>query len=156
MIALALDLGTTTGWALARPGRPVLFGEQRFEATGAHDGAVFQALRNFLHQTKSTQDRAREPIDAIVFERVAGMKWGSLKALEVQYGMKAILLAWACHHGLPATGYIPQTIKARFAGNKEADKAAMILRARALGHDVKSEHEADAVGLLYAAGVLKP
>ncbi len=155
-VTLALDLGQTTGWALHRPGRAVLFGTERFPASGAHPGAPFQAFRNFLHATKSTQDRAREPIAHIVFERVAGMKWGSLAALESQYGMKAVLLAWACHHALPCQGYLPQTSKARFTGSRKADKPAMILRARALGHAVADEHQADAVALLYAAGVCKP
>ena len=152
---LALDLGANTGWAIARPGRDVLFGTQEFAASGTHPGAVFQSLRNWLHNTKAAQDRYGCPIERIVFERVAGMKWGSLGALESQYGMKAIMLAWACHHGIPVEGLIPQTIKARFAGDRKAKKPDMIARARALGHDVQTEHEADAIGLLYATGALK-
>ena len=155
MTVLALDLGMNTGWALARPGRDVLFGTQVFEASAAHPGAVFQAQRNWLHNTKAAQDRYGCPIERIVFERVAGMKWGSLAALESQYGMRAILLAWACHHAIPVEGLIPQTIKARFTGDRKAKKPDMIARARALGHDARTEHEADAIGLLYATGALK-
>ncbi|MCM0018825.1 MAG: hypothetical protein NBV67_02425 [Tagaea sp.] len=156
MIALALDLGSTTGWALARPGRSVLFGVVTLAGDRAHEGARFQAFRNFLAATKATHDRAREPIEHIVFERVMGLRWANAAAGEVQIGFKATLLAWAYHHRIPVASFNPVTLKKRFAGDARADKAAMILRARALGHEVRSEHEADAVGLLYAAGVLKP
>jgi hypothetical protein len=156
MIALALDLGTTTGWALARPGRTVLFDSVRIEGDPAHEGARYQAFRNFLARTKAAQDQAREPIEQIVFERVGGLMWRNAAAGEVQIGFKVTLLAWAFHHRIPVAAFAPQTLKARFAGDKKADKAKMILRARALGHDVRNEHEADAVGLLYAGGILKP
>jgi len=153
---LALDLGTSTGWALARPGRETVFGTQLFKPSGAHAGAPYLALRNFLHSTKATQDRADDPIHHIAFERPFGLKWKNANAGEMQIGLRATLLCWACHHQIRCTGLTVEGLKRQFTGNAKADKAAMIARARELGHDVETDHEADAIAVLYAAGVLKP
>ena len=155
MSVLALDLGTSTGWALARPGRETVFGTQAFKPSGAHAGAPYLALRNFLHSTKATQDRADDPIEHIYFEYPRGLKWKSENAGVAQISFRATMLCWACHHPIRCTGLTVQGLKRDFTGNSKADKAAMIARARELGHAVETEHEADAIAVLYAAGVLK-
>ncbi len=155
MAILALDLGTNLGWALARAGRPPEFGGQRFPAEPGREGLRFQALRNWLHETKARCDAWGDPLVQIVYERVSGGKWSSEAALAVSFGYRAVFQAWAEHHRLPYVPFAPQTLKARVCGDKRADKAAMLKAINARGFDTTDHNAADAIGLLVCAGVIQ-
>jgi hypothetical protein len=154
MAVLALDLGTNLGWALARAGRPLEFGGATFPAAVGREGLRFQALRNWLHETKARCDAMGDPLAKIVYERVSGGKWLSESALAVSFGYRAVFQAWAEHHRIPYTPFAPQTLKARVAGSKGADKAAMLKAINARGFETTDHNAADAIGLLVCAGVI--
>lgn len=155
MAVLALDLGTNLGWALARAGRPLAFGGATFPAVPGREGLRFQALRNWLHETKAHCDMDGDALTHIVYERISGGKWLSEAALAVSFGYRAVFQAWAEHHRIPYTPFAPQSLKARVAGSKKADKAAMLKAINARGYETTNHNTADAIGLLVCAGVIE-
>lgn len=155
MSTLALDLGTSVGWARHAPGQPIEFGTHSVAGSGAHPGSPFQSMRNFLHAQQQRAIALGEPIHRIAFERPFGLKWKNANAGEMQIGLRATMLGWAAFNRIPVTPVTVEDLKRSFAGKAKADKAAMMARARELGHDVKTDHEADAIAVLYVTGALK-
>ena len=143
---LALDLGTTTGWALAgRDGSitsgTASFRPQRFEGGGMR----FLRFKTWLAELK----RHADGIDALYFEEVR--RHVSTDAAHAYGGFLATLTAWCEHHGIPYQGVPVGTIKRHATGSGRAGKDAVMAAVRRRGHAPADSTEADALALLHWA-----
>lgn len=143
---LALDLGTTTGWALRpRDGQIahgfVSFRPQRFEGGGMR----YLRFKRWLTELKATAI----DIDAVYFEEVR--RHAGVDAAHVYGGLMATLTAWCEHHDIPYQGVPVGTIKKHATGKGNAGKEEMVAAMRTRGHPVSDDNEADALALLYWA-----
>lgn len=140
---LALDLGTSTGWALRAPDGLITSGTASFRP-GRYDGGGMRYLRftNWLTEI----DRLSGPIAAIWFEEVR--RHAGTDAAHVYGGLMATLTAWAELRGVPYAGVPVGTIKRHATGKGNAPKEAMIAAARARGFSPADDNEADAIALL--------
>lgn len=143
---LALDLGTTTGWALHGADGLITSGTVSFRP-GRFDGGGMRYLRftNWLAEL----GRLSGPIAAIWFEEVR--RHAGTDAAHVYGGLMATLTAWAELHGVPYEGVPVGTIKRFATGKGNANKAAMIAAARARGFSPADDNEADAIAILFWA-----
>lgn len=140
---LALDLGTTTGWALSDADGMILSGTVSFRP-GRFDGGGMRYLRftNWLTEC----DRLSGPMASIWFEEVR--RHTATDAAHVYGGLMATLSAWAELQGVPYQGVPVGTIKRHATGKGNASKAAMIAAAQARGFSPADDNEADAIALL--------
>lgn len=143
---LALDLGTTSGWAIHQPGLPISSGSQSFKPSrfeGA--GMRFLKFKRFLSDLKQTTDG----IDQVVFEEVR--RHAGVDAAHAYGGFLAHLTAWCEHHQIPYQGVPVGTIKKHATGKGNARKSEMIAIAQARGFNPADDNEADALCLLFCA-----
>jgi len=156
LVILALDLGTTTGWALRSANGPVAHGfvsfkSQRFEGGGMRYLRFGRWLADMLtlsgSQTGSQTNLAG--IGAIYFEEVR--RHLGVDAAHVYGGLLATLTAWCEHHQIPYQGVPVGTIKRHATGKGNAGKAEVIAAMKALGRPVTDDNEADALALLHWA-----
>ena len=140
---LALDLGTTTGWALRGHDGLITTGTVCFRP-GRFDGGGMRYLRftNWLTEI----DRLSGPVEAIWFEEVR--RHAGTDAAHVYGGLMATLTAWAELRGVPYEGVPVGTIKRFATGKGNANKDAMIAAARARGFSPADDNEADAIAIL--------
>lgn len=140
---LALDLGTTTGWALRdRTGR-ITSGSQSFKPQRFEGGGMrFLRFKTWLAELKMHADG----IDALVFEEVR--RHVSTDAAHAYGGFLATLTAWCEHHGIPYQGVPVGTIKKHATGSGRAGKDAVMAAVRRRGHAPADDDEADALALL--------
>ncbi|PQO23104.1 hypothetical protein C2I36_09550 [Rhodobacteraceae bacterium WD3A24] len=140
---LALDLGTTTGWAIRAPDGLITTGTTSFRPS-RFDGGGMRYLRftNWLTEIESLSG----PIGAIWFEEVR--RHVATDAAHVYGGLMATLTAWAEMRGVPYEGVPVGTIKRHATGKGNAPKAAMIEAARSRGFDPADDNEADAIAVL--------
>lgn len=143
---LALDLGTTTGWALCGPDGLITTGTASFKP-GRYDGGGMRYLRftNWLTEL----DRLSGPISAIWFEEVR--RHVGTDAAHVYGGLMASLSSWGELRGVPYEGVPVGTIKRHATGKGNAPKETMIAAARALGYSPTDDNEADAIAILHWA-----
>lgn len=145
-VVLALDLGTTTGWALlAREGDIAhgfaSFRPQRFEGGGMR----FLRFKRWLGELKTIA----QDIHAVYFEEVR--RHAGVDAAHVYGGLMATLTTWCEHQNIAYLGVPVATIKKHATGKGNAGKAEVIAAMRALGHPVTDDNEADALALLHWA-----
>ena len=140
---LALDLGTTTGWAIRGFDGLITSGTVSFKP-GRYDGGGMRYLRftNWLTEI----DRLSGPIEAIYFEEVR--RHVGTDAAHVYGGLMATLEAWAELRGVPYQGVPVGTIKKCLTGQGNANKQAMIDAARKRGFSPTDDNEADAIAIL--------
>lgn len=141
---LALDLGTTTGWALmGRDGSIVSdtesFKPHRFEGGGMR----FLRFKRWLTEVKQSTDG----IDAVYFEEVR--RHLGVDAAHAYGGFMAHLTAWCEHHQIPYQGVPVGTIKKSATGKGNAGKDEMIAAMKSRGHSPADDNEADALALLH-------
>ena len=143
---LALDLGTTSGWALRdRTGR-ITSGSQSFKPQRFEGGGMrFLRFKRWLTELKAHA----EGIDALVFEEVR--RHVSTDAAHAYGGFLATLTAWCEHHGIPYQGVPVGTIKKHVTGKGNASKDEMMAAMRARGYLPTDDNEADALALLHWA-----
>lgn len=141
---LAIDLGTTTGWALRPRDQQIAHGfvslkPQRFEGGGMR----FLRFKRWLSEIQTmTGD-----IHAVYFEEVR--RHAGVDAAHVYGGLMATLTTWCEHRNIPYQGVPVGTIKKHATGKGNADKADVIAAMRAKGHPVTDDNEADALALLH-------
>ena len=136
---LALDLGTTLGWAT-----PEASGSVKLQAKNREPkGMRFLRFAQWLEETYKVNGGLRR----VYFEEVVGHKG---KAASHMYGgYWAILLAFCEMKGVLAEGVPVKTIKKYATGNGNADKEMMMDAYRARwGCDPVDNNEADAKWLL--------
>jgi len=140
---LALDLGTTTGWALRDTDGLITSGTLSLRP-GRFDGGGMRYLRfaNWLAEI----DRLTGPMAAIWFEGVR--RHAGTDAAHVYGGLMATLTAWAEQHGVPYQGVPVGTIKRHVTAKGNAGKEAVLAAVRARGFSPADDNEADAIALL--------
>jgi len=143
---LALDLGTTTGWAMRGHDGLITSGTVSFRPR-RFDGGGMRYLRfvNWLTEL----DHLSGPIATIWFEEVR--RHAGTDAAHVYGGLLATLTAWAEMRGVPYQGVPVGTIKKHATGKGNANKAAMIAAAQARGYSPADDNEADAIAILHWA-----
>jgi len=143
---LALDLGTTTGWAIRGFDGLITSGTVSFKPS-RYDGGGMRYLRftNWLTEI----DRLSGPVEAIYFEEVR--RHAGTDAAHVYGGLMASLTSWGELRGVPYEGVPVGTIKRHATGKGNAPKQAMIDAARAQGYSPADDNEADAIAILFWA-----
>lgn len=140
---LALDLGTTTGWALMARDGSITSGTESFKPHRFEGGGMrFLRFKRWLTEIKQTSDG----IDAVYFEEVR--RHLGVDAAHAYGGFMAQLTAWCEHHQIPYQGVPVGTIKKHATGKGNASKGEMIAAAKARGHLPADDNEADALALL--------
>jgi len=140
---LALDLGTTTGWALRGNDGHVTsscecFRAQRFEGGGMR----FLRFKRWLTELKTHADG----IDTLYFEEVR--RHVSTDAAHAYGGFLATLTAWCEHHQIPYQGVPVGTIKKHATGKGNAGKHEVIAAMHKRGYTPTDDNQADALALL--------
>lgn len=140
---LALDLGTSTGWALQAGDDFITSGTVSLKHTRFDGGGMrFLRFRRWLEQL----DLDAGPIEVIHFEEVR--RHVGTDAAHVYGGLLGVLTAW-CEENLVAYQGVPVgTIKRFITGKGNADKAAVIAAVRAKGFFPADDNEADAIAIL--------
>lgn len=142
MTVLALDLGTTTGYAWQAGAGAIASGvwslkPQRFEGGGMR----FVRFRENLDRMLKTCG-----VSQIYFEEVR--RHLGTDAAHIYGGLMGTLTGWCEEKGIPYQGVPVGTIKKFWTGKGNADKAMMIAEAVKRGHGVEDDNEADAIALL--------
>jgi Holliday junction resolvasome RuvABC endonuclease subunit len=146
---LALDLGTTTGWALQSREGHVQSGSQSFRPQRFEGGGMrFLRFRRWLTELKACAGN----IDAVYFEEVR--RHAGVDAAHAYGGFLATITAWCEHHRIPYQGVPVGTIKRHATGKGNATKEEMLAAVRQLGHRPEDDNEADALALLAFAKTL--
>ena len=140
---LALDLGTTTGWA-ARNGRcRIVHGTAEFRPSRFEGGGMrYLRFGKWLEQTVEVTGG----IDAVYYEAV-GRHLGT-DAGHVYGGLLATLTAWCEEKGISYSGVPVGTWKRHACGKSNADKQAVIDAMRVRGFEPADDNEADAIAIL--------
>lgn len=143
LTVLALDLGTTTGWAVAtREGRQKSGSFRLDPAKLGGNGRRWIAFREWLTAT------AREAggVQAVYFEQVRNHT--GTTAAHVYGGYMAMLEAWCAANNIPMHGVAVATAKKHWTGNGRAKKPEMIAEAERRGIKVIDDNHADALAIL--------
>lgn len=146
VVVLAIDLGTTTGWALRTKDGQIAHGfasfkPQRFEGGGMR----YLRFKRWLTEIKVLAT----DIHAVYFEEVR--RHAGVDAAHVYGGLMATLTTWCEHHNIAYQGVPVGTIKKHATGKGNAGKAEVMAAMRVLGHPVTDDNEADALALLHWA-----
>lgn len=143
---LALDLGTTTGWALRLVDGTTTSGSESFRPQRFEGGGMrYLRFRRWLTEVKQSADG----IHAVYFEEVR--RHAGVDAAHAYGGFLAHLTAWCEHHNIAYQGVPVGTIKKHATGKGNAGKEAVIAATRAWGFDPADDNEADALAILHWA-----
>ena len=140
---LALDLGTTTGWALRTSDDPITSGTVSFRPS-RYDGGGMRYVRFRAWLDQLAKDAG--PLSAIHFEEVR--RHVGTDAAHLYGGFLATLTAWCEQRDIAYQGAPVGTIKRFITGKGNADKAAVINAVRARGFSPADDNEADAIAIL--------
>lgn len=140
---LALDLGTTTGWAMRLADGVVVSGTMEFRS-GRYEGGGMRFLR-FRSWLDHLLDGAKA-IDLIHFEEVR--RHAGTDAAHIYGGFLAHLSAWCELKHIPYQGVPVGTIKRHATGKGNAAKDAVIAAMRSKGFNPEDDNEADALAIL--------
>jgi hypothetical protein len=142
-VVLALDLGTTTGWALRGQDGGITSGTMTFKPTRFEGGGMrFLRFRGWLAEVAALSGG----VARIVFEEVRAHV--GTDASHVYGGFLATLTSWCEEHEIPYEGVPVGTIKRFATGKGNADKAKMVAAIQARGFLPADDNEADAIALL--------
>lgn len=140
-IILAVDLGTTTGWAIKNQfgitSGSMSFKQDRF----AGGGMRYLNFQRWLSELPK--------VNIVYFEEVR--RHLGVDAAHAYGGFLGTLTAWCEMKKIPYEGIPVGTIKRFITGKGNANKLEMIERIKALGHSPTDDNEADALGLLHLA-----
>ena len=142
-VILALDLGTTTGFAIAGADGDITSGTAEFRLDRWQSGGMrFLRFKRWLTEIKHQAGG----FDLVVYEQVR--QHAGVDAAHAFGGWLAILTAWCDHHDIAYQGVPVGTIKRFITGKGNADKAAVIEAVRARGFHPADDNEADAIAIL--------
>ena len=142
-VLLALDLGTTTGWAMRLEDETIVSGTMAFRP-GRFEGGGMRYLR--FRTWLDEMLRQAPGMAAVYFEEVR--RHAGTDAAHIYGGFLAHLSAWCEMHRLPYQGVPVGAIKRHVAGKGNADKQAVIEGVKARGFNPSDDNEADAVAIL--------
>lgn len=155
MRILALDLGTTTGWAanigiLASANIGILASGSVSMRPSRYDGGGMRYLR-FREWLRHIYGEMT-PIDVVYYEEVR--RHMGVDAAHVYGGLLAVLTSWCEERAVPYQGVPVGTIKKHATGKGNASKAEMIAAARKYAPHASidmDDNEADAICILHWA-----
>lgn len=140
---LALDLGTTTGWAVSGRDGSITSGSESFKPRRFEGGGMrYLRFKNWLQEIA----QAVGGLGAVYFEEVR--RHAGVDAAHAYGGFMAHLTAWCEHHGIPYQGVPVGTIKKHATGKGNAGKQDMVTAMQAMGFRPADDNEADALALL--------
>ena len=142
-VLLALDLGSTLGWAVRLPDGAITSGTVEFRP-GRFEGGGMAWLR--FRSWLDGMVRTVGAVQTVFFEEVR--RHAGTGAAHVYGGFVAHLTAWCEHQGVPYRGVPVGTIKRSATGKGNAPKEAVIASMRARGFSPADDNEADALALL--------
>jgi hypothetical protein len=140
---LALDLGTTTGWALRASSGPINSGTVSFRPS-RYDGGGVRYLRFRAWLDQLADDAGH--IEAIHYEEVR--RHIGTDAAHVFGGLLATLTSWAEERAIPYQGVPVGTWKRSVCRKGNAKKDDVIAAIRARGFNPSDDNEADAIAIL--------
>jgi len=141
---LALDLGTTTGWALQPNIGDIAHGFVKFKPNRYEGGGMrYLRFRRWLDGLKNSVG----DIHSIYFEAVR--RHAGTDAAHIYGGLLATLTSWCEHYSIPYEGIGVGTIKKHATGKGNASKDEIIAAMRLFDHSVCDDNEADALALLH-------
>jgi len=140
---LALDLGTTTGWALRSANGPVAHGFVSFKSQ-RFEGGGMRYLRFQTWLEGLAQDTGG--VAVIYFEEVR--RHIGTDAAHIYGGFLATLTAWCERKGVAYQGVPVGTVKRFATGKGNADKQAVLAAMRSRGFNPADDNEADALAIL--------
>ena len=140
---LALDLGTSTGWALRSADGAIVSGTMSFRPSRYEGGGMrYLRFRSWLNELA----RSAGQIETVHFEEVR--RHVSTDSSHVYGGFLAHLSSW-CEAEMVAYQGVPVGTWKRFVcGKGNADKQAVIEAVRARGFTPADDNEADALAIL--------
>ena len=143
MSTLALDLGTTTGfaWRVDKKGS-VMSGSWKF-APKRHEDAGMRFVR---FRTALDDMHAACQFTTIYFEEVR--RHAGTSAAHIYGGFRAVLKAGCVDHGVAYQSVPVGEIKKFWTGKGNASKDEMIAEAVRRGHSPEDDNEADALAIL--------
>jgi hypothetical protein len=140
---LALDIATTTGFAIQSAGGAIVSGTVSFRPSRYDGGGVrYLRFRSWLDSMLADAGG----IDVVHYEEIR--RHLSTDSAHVYGGLLAILTAWCEQRSIAYQGVPVGTIKRFIAGKGNADKAAVIAAVRARGFGPADDNEADAIAIL--------
>lgn len=142
MTKMAIDLGTTTGFAW-RPQGILVYGHWSLKP-GKFDGA---GMRLVKLMTALDSAKNQFPITHIGFEAVR--RHLGTDAAHVYGGLMGVLQLWCERNAVPYEGVPVAEIKKSWTGKGNSDKAAMMAEAARRGFVTADDNEADALALLH-------
>jgi Holliday junction resolvasome RuvABC endonuclease subunit len=146
---LALDLATTTGFALLRADGRIESGAVKF-APKAKDtpGARWIKFTTWLGEMVA----AHPSIALVVYEDVVFIGGpGGAYASQVYGGFVAMMQMFFDRRAIPYIGHGVPEVKKKWTGRGDAKKHEMIARCQELGFNPSDDNEADAIALLHVA-----
>lgn len=140
---LAIDIGTTTGWALGMRDGALHSGSESF-APRRNDGPG----QRWLKFSAWLGERARQAgeIHVVYYEKVR--RHAGTTAAHVYGGFEAHLQAWADRNRIRLVGVPVSVIKKSWTGRGNANKDAMMAEAKRRGIKVVDDNHCDARALL--------
>jgi hypothetical protein len=140
---LALDLGTTTGWAMRLSDGAIVSGTTSFRPSRYDGGGIrYLRFRGWLDRLASDAGG----LAAIYFEEVR--RHIGTDAAHLYGGFLATLTAWCEQRSIAYQGVPVGTVKRHVAAKGNADKAAVMAAIRARGFAPVDDNEADALAIL--------
>jgi hypothetical protein len=140
---LALDLGTTTGWAMRLVDGAIVSGTMAFRPSRYEGGGMrYLRFRSWLDELL----RSNPSLGPVHFEEVR--RHAGTDAAHIYGGFLAHLAAWCELKRIPYQGVPVGAIKRHVTGKGNADKQAVIAAIRARGFAPVDDNEADAIALL--------
>jgi hypothetical protein len=161
---LTLDLASSTGWAIARPGEKLRFGSVKLGLSGATPGEKFRGLRAwFMDMTALDTPYAvcfEAPLNIGVMSRIGA----NADTVYLAFGLCAIIEEASLERGVTLIRQVNvQDVRKHFVGQRtfkggrSESKRAVMSRCKQLGHDVKGDDAADAVAIWdYACSIWAP
>lgn len=149
MKVLALDISTNIGFAVGSSAAKPVFGTHRLPKPLDPDdfGSRFAAFDLWLGEAIAFH----EPT-VIVFESPIPPRGNNLvtmwSTIRILIGLVSIAEMAASHGGVDCEEVAVPTWKKSFTGSGRADKRDVMARCRQLGFMVRTDHEADAIGIL--------
>ena len=140
---LALDLGTSTGFAIGSK-EHVVSGTWNLKP-GRYDGGGMR----FVKMRANLEDiRRAYGVTHVFYEEVRRHR--GVDAAHVYGGLMGTLTAWCEEHDIPYQGVPVGTNKRNWTGSGNASKDAMVAECRRRGFAPGSEDEADAIAVFHS------
>lgn len=140
---LALDLGTTTGWAIRTADSQITSGTVSFRPSRYEGGGIrYLRFRGWIDRIAADAGG----LQAVFFEEIR--RHVGTDAAHLYGGFLATLTAWCEQRAVAYQGVPVGTIKRHVAAKGNADKAAVMAAIRQRGFSPADDNEADALAIL--------